>query len=66
MTLDERIGQMTQVDMRALKNKSDIQKYSLGSVLSGGSSDPADNSLESWLKAVANSTRKNPGLIYVI
>src|ERR1039458_3331237 len=34
MTLDEKIGQMVQVDMAALQDKADIQKYFLGSVLS--------------------------------
>ncbi|MEI9960797.1 MAG: glycoside hydrolase family 3 N-terminal domain-containing protein [Limisphaerales bacterium] len=54
MTLDEKIGQMVQVDMLALKGRtSDIQKYFLGSVLSGGSSDPSpDNRAQSWLNAV--------------
>jgi beta-glucosidase len=72
MTLDEKIGQMTQVDMGALKDKSDIQKYFLGSVLSGGNSDPADNSPESWLKAVeefqsfALKTRLKIPLLYGI
>ncbi len=42
MTLDEKIGQMVQVDSSALKDKADVQKYFLGSVLSGGDSDPAD------------------------
>lgn len=27
MTLDEKIGQMTQVDSSALKDKADVQKY---------------------------------------
>ena len=50
MTLDEKIGQMVQVDSSALKDKADVQKYFLGSVLSGGSSDPPDgNSAQSWL-----------------
>ena len=50
MTLDEKIGQMVQVDSGALKDKADVQKYFLGSVLSGGGSDPADgNSVQSWL-----------------
>jgi beta-glucosidase len=54
MTLDEKIGQMTQADMLALKDKSDVQKYFLGSVLSGGSSDPANgNSPAAWRDAVA-------------
>jgi beta-glucosidase len=49
MTLEEKIGQMTQAEQDALKDVNDIQKYFLGSLLSGGSSDPkAGNSLEAW------------------
>ena len=36
MTLDEKVGQMTQVDKRMLDSESDIAKYFLGSILSGG------------------------------
>src|SRR5258708_10319080 len=51
MTLEEKIGQMTQVDSQAIKDMADIQRYFLGSVLSGGGSDPSpDNSAGSWLK----------------
>jgi beta-glucosidase len=72
MTLDEKIGQMTQVDMGALKDKSDVQKYFLGSVLSGGSSDPSDNLPETWLQTVdefkswALKTRLKIPLLYGI
>jgi beta-glucosidase len=54
MSLDEKIGQMVQADMYAVKgHEADIQKYGLGSILSGGSSDPSpDNLPTSWLKAV--------------
>ena len=51
MTLDEKIGQMTQVDSEALNNhKGDVAKYFLGSVLSGGGSDPPkkDNTAQAW------------------
>ncbi len=49
MTLDEKIGQMIQVDQEHLKDPNDIEKYYLGSLLSGGSSDPkAGNSLQAW------------------
>jgi beta-glucosidase len=49
MTLDEKIGQMTQAEQDALKDPSDIEKMSLGSLLSGGSSDPKEgNSLKAW------------------
>ncbi|HSY17914.1 MAG TPA: glycoside hydrolase family 3 N-terminal domain-containing protein [Candidatus Acidoferrales bacterium] len=54
MTIDEKIGQMVQVDSGALKDKADVQKYFLGSVLSGGGSDPADNRPESWLNLVSD------------
>jgi beta-glucosidase len=50
MTLEEKIGQMTQPEQDAvLGNPGDMQKYFIGSVLSGGGSDPKEgNSLESW------------------
>lgn len=53
MTLDEKIGQMTQVDSSALTNKADVQRYFLGSVLSGGNSDPdTGNTAQDWLSFV--------------
>lgn len=70
MTLAEKIGQMTQVDSNGLKDKSDIQKYFLGSVLSGGGSDPSDNSPQGWLKlstecqSWAGKTRLKIPLLY--
>jgi beta-glucosidase len=73
MSLDEKIGQMTQADMLALKDKADVQKYFLGSVLSGGTSDPKDgNSPAAWLGAVeefraeALKTRLKIPLLYGI
>src|SRR5260370_30293392 len=49
MTLDEKIGQMTQADQMFLKDTSDIETLFLGSILSGGDSDPnAGNSREAW------------------
>jgi beta-glucosidase len=73
MTLDEKIGQMVQVDCSALADKSDVQKYFLGSVLSGGNSDPAaGNSPQAWLQMVSGfqeqalQTRLKIPLIYGI
>jgi len=73
MTLDEKIGQMVQVDSGALTDKTAVQRYFLGSVLSGGSSDPADgNSAQSWLNSVtefnnqALQTRLKIPLLYGI
>jgi len=49
MTLDEKIGQMTQVDIDALKGHyDDIEKYSLGSILCGGGSEIDDISAKGW------------------
>ncbi|HEV7498463.1 MAG TPA: glycoside hydrolase family 3 N-terminal domain-containing protein, partial [Vicinamibacteria bacterium] len=49
MTLDEKVGQMTQAEQDHLADVKDIQTYFLGSVLSGGNSDPkAGNSLQAW------------------
>lgn len=49
MTLEEKIGQMTQAEQNQLKNIGDIQKYFLGSLFSGGNSDPKEgNSLQAW------------------
>src|SRR5476649_2452387 len=73
MTLDEKIGQMVQVDSSALKDKADVQKYFLGSVLSGGTSDPATgNTAQDWLNFVtefqnhALQTRLKIPLLYGI
>jgi len=48
MTLDEKIGQMTQAERGALENISDISYYSLGSLLSGGGSSPSPNNQQTW------------------
>jgi len=49
MTLAEKVGQMTQPDVKVLKDCSEIAAYALGSVLSGGSSDPkTGNGLKDW------------------
>ncbi len=49
MTLDEKIGQMTQVDYDAIKkNVDDIVKYSIGSILCGGNSEPEDITAKGW------------------
>ena len=49
MTLEEKIGQMTQPDQEYVKDLADLEKYAIGSVLSGGSSDPKEgNSLGAW------------------
>ncbi len=72
MTLDEKVGQMTQVDLNAMKNKADIAKYFIGSMLSGGDSDPAEITPQGWRKSCdefqtwALKTRLKIPLIYGI
>jgi beta-glucosidase len=49
MTLAEKIGQMTQAELGALKGFEEIKELALGSVLSGGGSDPKEgNELVPW------------------
>jgi beta-glucosidase len=48
MTLDEKIGQMTQADKTALNEGRDIHDLFLGSVLSGGNSLPTPNDPATW------------------
>lgn len=49
MTLAEKVGQMTQPDIGSIKDLNDITTFALGSVLSGGSSDPSTgNHLSDW------------------
>lgn len=48
MTLDEKIGQMTQADRGSLSAESDIATYYLGSILSGGGSAPTPNTPTAW------------------
>src|SRR5580693_10114546 len=49
MTLEEKIGQMTQPDQSFIKDLSDVETYAFGSVFSGGDSDPKEgNSVVNW------------------
>jgi beta-glucosidase len=71
MTLEEKVGQMTQAEQDALKDAGDVEKYFLGSILSGGNSDPkAGNSLEAWtemydrLQSLAVKTRLGIPILY--
>ena len=48
MTLDQKIGQMTQPERMAC-TPEDVREYHLGSVLSGGGSCPGDNTVQDWV-----------------
>jgi len=77
MTLDEKIGQMTQVERLTFDAAhgnpvTDIHDMALGSILSGGSSNPDDNTLQGYrtmvdgFQKLAVSTRLGIPLIYGI
>jgi beta-glucosidase len=70
MTLDEKIGQMVQVDLGALKDKNDLARLTIGSMLSGGSSDPTNITATGWadtyddLQSYALQSRLKIPMIY--
>lgn len=73
MTLEEKVGQMTQAERGAVdENRDQITELKLGSILSGGGSAPADNTPEGWADMVdayqskALATRLRIPLIYGI
>jgi beta-glucosidase len=51
MTLDEKIGQMTQVEKDSIR-PGDITKYFIGSILSGGGGSPIENTPQGWYSMV--------------
>ena len=70
MTMEEKIGQMTQVERKFLDGDENISKYFLGSLLSGGGSAPKKNFAKSWadmydrFQKAALSTRLGIPIIY--
>ncbi len=71
MTLEEKIGQMLQVERRSISSK-DIQKFFIGSVLAAGGSVPEKNTMEEWrkmtdeYKTAASGTRLGIPLLFAI
>jgi beta-glucosidase len=69
MTLEEKIGQMTQVEKNSIK-PGDITKYYIGSILSGGGGYPGENTPQAWYTMVegfqkeALATRLQIPIIY--
>ncbi len=70
MTLEEKIGQMTQAERGDLAHQSDITTAALGSLLSGGGSTPTPNTPQAWadmidsFQARAQATPLQIPLIY--
>jgi beta-glucosidase len=69
MTLEEKIGQMTQVEKNSI-TPDDAGTYFIGSILSGGGGAPDDNSVAGWqamtraFQEAALSTRLGIPLLY--
>jgi len=72
MTLAEKIGQMTQIEINSIKDPTLVTQKFLGSVLSGGDGEPNPNTPEGWVAMVkgveeaALKTRLGIPLIYGI
>jgi beta-glucosidase len=70
MTLDEKVGQMTQADRSYLRSEADIRGFFLGSLLSGGGSSPPDKTAPGWAEmydryqSIALQTRLQIPLVY--
>ncbi|MGZ8695346.1 MAG: glycoside hydrolase family 3 protein [Gaiellaceae bacterium] len=71
MTLEEKIGQMTQTERyQVFDNEAPITSWKLGSILSGGGSTPAQNTPQAWADMVdrfqraALNTRLKIPLLY--
>jgi len=58
MTLEEKIGQMTQAEIWDL-NAGDVAEYALGSVLNGGDSDPWENTPQGWFDMINSFTKES-------
>ncbi len=69
MTLEEKIGQMTQVEKNSIA-AGDITEYAIGSILSGGGGSPDTNTVSEWremtdaFQAEALATRLGIPLLY--
>ncbi|MDQ1657823.1 MAG: beta-glucosidase [Cryptosporangiaceae bacterium] len=54
MSVADKVGQMTQAERNAVGTGSEIVKYRLGSLLSGGGSVPTPNTPEAWADMIDN------------
>ncbi|MEW1778247.1 glycoside hydrolase family 3 N-terminal domain-containing protein [Streptomyces sp. NPDC086777] len=70
MSLEEKVGQMTQAERGAVGTGGDVAAYDLGSLLSGGGSTPTPNTAAAWAQMIddfqlrAQATRFQIPLIY--
>ncbi|MEU3515556.1 glycoside hydrolase family 3 N-terminal domain-containing protein [Streptomyces sp. NPDC006654] len=70
MSLEEKVGQMTQAERGAVGTGGDVTAYDLGSLLSGGGSTPTPNTAAAWAQMIddfqlrAQATRFQIPLVY--
>lgn len=70
MSLEEKVGQMTQAERGAVGTGGDVAAYDLGSLLSGGGSTPTPNTAAAWARMIddfqlrAQATRFQIPLLY--
>ncbi|MGW1600250.1 glycoside hydrolase family 3 N-terminal domain-containing protein [Streptomyces eurythermus] len=70
MSLEEKVGQMTQAERGGVGQGADVTAYALGSLLSGGGSTPTPNTPEAWARMIdafqlrAQATRFQIPLVY--
>ncbi len=71
MTLEEKVGQMLQVEQREISVK-DTKKYFIGSIFAAGGSAPEENTMEKWaemtrqFKAASLETRLGIPLLFAV
>ncbi len=71
MTLDEKIGQMLQVEYQSI-SKKDVEDFYIGSVFAAGGSSPVNNTMAEWrkmtdqYKAAAAKTRLRIPLLFAV
>ncbi|MEC3978486.1 glycoside hydrolase family 3 protein [Amycolatopsis sp. H20-H5] len=58
MSLDDKLGQMMQAERLGIKAPGDVAKAKLGSLLSGGSSQPTPNTTQAWADMYDNFQRE--------
>ena len=72
MTLDEKIGQMIQMEFAGLPSNSDIETYYLGSLLAYADNGPAGRTPQAWadlydtLQSYALQTRLKIPMIFAV
>lgn len=71
MTIEEKVGQMLQVERRTISIE-DIKNYNIGSIFAAGGSTPDENTMDEWRKMInrykdaAKETRLAIPLLYAV